>query len=167
MWVLGREDSGKTTTWIDLQLHLEGINPLDIGMDDCEDIDDLPLHQFFSGMNQLVSISSYASKLHAGISTTEGGPNEVQDVTTTHRSYEYRQSFRKWFDDEMKSVIDNSMVTDSRLEELKSGMEGLFSDFQDETNDLFGVEGGGRTLLNYFVIMAERTVQSKKALRYE
>ena len=35
------------------------------------------------------------------------------------------------------------MVTDSRLEELKSGMEGLFSDFQDETNDLFGVEGGG------------------------
>ena len=43
----------------------------------------------------------------------------------------------------MKSVIDNSMVADSRLEELKSGMEGLFSDFQDETNDLFGVEGGG------------------------
>ena len=59
----------------------------------------------------------------------------------------------------MKSVIDNSMVTDSRLEELKSGMESLFSDFQDETNDLFGVEGGGRTLLNYFVILAEGTVQ--------
>ena len=150
MWVLGREDSGKTTTWIDLQLHLEGINPLDIGMDDWEDIDDLPLHQFFSGMNQLVSISSYASKLHAGISATEGGPNEVQDVTTTHRSYEYRQSFRKWFDDEMKSVIDNSMVTDSRLEELKSGMEGLFSDFQDDTNDLFGVEGGGENTVELF-----------------
>ena len=46
----------------------------------------------------------------------------------------------------MKSVVDNSMVTDSRLEELKSGMEGLFSDFQDETNDIVGVEGGGGTV---------------------
>ena len=57
---------------------------MDIGMDDCKDPDDLPFHQMFSGMNQLVSISSYASKLHAGIATAEDGPNEVQDVTTTH-----------------------------------------------------------------------------------
>ena len=52
--------TAETTTWIDLQLHLEGINPLDIGMDDCEDLDDLPFHQMSSGMNQLVSMSSYA-----------------------------------------------------------------------------------------------------------
>ena len=100
--------------------------------------------------------------MHAGIATAEDVDNEEQDVTTTHRSYEYRQSFRKWFDDEMKSVIDNLMVTNSRLDELKSGMEGLFSDFQDETDDIFGVEGGGRTLLNYCVILVEGTVQSKK-----
>ena len=71
-------------------------------MDDCEDPDDLPFHQMFSGMNQLVSISSYASKLHAGIANAKDDVNIEPDVTTTHRSYEYRQSFRKWFDDEMK-----------------------------------------------------------------
>ena len=36
------------------------INPLNIGMNECEDLDDLPFHQTFSGMNQLVSMSSYA-----------------------------------------------------------------------------------------------------------
>ena len=32
----------------------------------------------------------------------------------------------KWFDDELKAVIDNSMDIDARLEKLKSGMENLF-----------------------------------------
>jgi len=31
----------------------------------------------------------------------------------------------KWFDDELKAVIDNSMDTDACLEELKSGIENL------------------------------------------
>ena len=34
----------------------------------------------------------------------------------------------KWFDHELKAVVDNSMEIDARLEELKSGMENLFSE---------------------------------------
>jgi len=147
LWVLDHEGSGNTTTWIDLQLHLEGINPTDIGMDYCDDPDDLPLHQLFSGINQLVSISAYASKLHAGIANAEGDVNVEADVTTNHLKYKYRQSFWKWFDDEMKSVIDNLIVTDAHSEGLKSRMKSLFSEFQDETIDIYGVEGRGKTPL--------------------
>ena len=34
----------------------------------------------------------------------------------------------KWFDHELKAVIDNSMDIYARLEELESGMENLFSE---------------------------------------
>ena len=150
LWVLDRKASGKTTTWIDPQLHLEDINPIDIGMDDCDDPDDLLLHQLFSGMNQLVSGSAYASKLNAGIVNAQGDVNAEVDVTTTHCSYKYHQSFRKWFDDEMKGVINNPMVTDEHLEELKSGMESLFSEFQDETNDIYGEGDRGEDTIELF-----------------
>ena len=91
---------------------------MDIGMDDCDDPDDLPLHQLFSGTNALVSISTQASTLHTEMANAEGDVNAEANVITTHRSYKYHQSFRIQFDDEMKSVIDNVMLTDARLEEL-------------------------------------------------
>jgi len=39
-----------------------------------------------------------------------------------------RNANTKWFDDELKAIIDNSMDTDARLEELKSEMENLLSE---------------------------------------
>jgi len=72
------------------------------------------------------------------------------------------KAFENWFDDEMKCVINNSMIIYVHLEKLKSGMENLCSEFQDKINDIFGKEGGGRTMLNYFVIQEAVIVLCRK-----
>ena len=54
-WVMDRQHrtDPKSITWVDLELHHAGVNPLLIGMEDC-DYDDTPLSQLATGMKDII-----------------------------------------------------------------------------------------------------------------
>ena len=50
----------RSNTWLDLQLHLAGVDTSSIGMEDHDDPDDIPLSQLVAGMQE-TSVMSIAS----------------------------------------------------------------------------------------------------------
>jgi len=65
LWVTKREHQTypRATTWLDLQLHLAGVDAASIGMEDHDDPDDIPLSQFVAGMQETSVMSIAGNRL--------------------------------------------------------------------------------------------------------
>ena len=69
LWVMKRENqtNSRATTWLDLQLHLAGVDAVSIGMEDHDDPDDIPLSQLVAGMQETSVMSIASNRLKEAI----------------------------------------------------------------------------------------------------
>ena len=129
------------TTWVDLELHLAGINPASIGMDNV-DYDNIPLSQLSTGMNHLVGETSTAKKIKDGLKAVTA--KRKKDHTNTGTITDNRRDFaRKNFVENWKGFLDDSKVTDDDLDWLCEGLDSLFAAGRDRINKCHGSAGGG------------------------
>lgn len=143
LWVMQRtnQSKGKATTWIDLQLHREGVDPKSIGYDDV-DFDDIPSSQLSHGMHQIASITAAAQSLHEGLNASQKRASDGKLKCDT-RSYDLRETSRKVFADDWKSFIEDAKVTDQDIDDLTEKMTLVFAEVRGKVNARYGKAGGG------------------------
>lgn len=72
----------KATTWIDLQLHREGVDPKSIVYNDV-DFDDIPTLQLSHGMYQIANITNASQRFQDGLSASQKRTSDGQLIGVT------------------------------------------------------------------------------------